>query len=429
MDTGLLRWVEVQEVIELPAQKRQMLSVEMKAHSSLTTANHRWPVERRRGNLNNRRLERMMTTSAEFKHDDKIVTSAQRSDFPNQPKYTDTFVELVAWFWTEGSIRNKVGGVSLSQSSAVNPRNCERIRRALAVTFGSPHLGGLWKLSDPAWRERQIRPDMIEWYLNQHAGRLLVEQAPNRVVSLEFIHSLTQAQLDLFIEVSLLADGSNTTADRFPCLTQKDPRAAESFQIACVLAGHTTTFKQRSDGQYRVSLHRWDRTTFGTRGQWVEYDGPVWCVRTETGTWLAERNGTVYLTGNCARQGIPHSRFLSWDKEDQDKMITWVLEQRLTCEKCGTRHDEWDPEKGGDLHAYYAQTFTDFGCKVVEDAYDAARKNSLKDRDGVPMMNGVRVRLVRKETIEREADFNRTKALKEAGALPITHSLSFYPYP
>lgn len=70
----------------------------------------------------------------------------------------------------------------------------------------------------------------------------------------------------------------------------------------------------------------------------------------------------------------------------------------------------------------------DFGCKVIEDAYDAARENAIKDRDGRPLMNGVRVRLVKKETIQREAEANRIKALREKGIIPKSNTLPFYPF-
>lgn len=46
-------------------------------------------------------------------------------------------------------------------------------------------------------------------------------------------------------------------------------------------------------------------------------------------------------------QGIPHSEFLSWPEDDQDKVIAFLMLKNETCEMCGTREDDWiDPETG-----------------------------------------------------------------------------------
>lgn len=32
--------------------------------------------------------------------------------------------------------------------------------------------------------------------------------------------------------------------------------------------------------------------------KWIDYNGIVWCPRTRNGTWIARRNGTIFITGN-----------------------------------------------------------------------------------------------------------------------------------
>src|SRR3954468_10627236 len=46
--TGLAEWGTILAVKVLPAQQRELLAMEGRSHSSLTTLDHRWPVERRR---------------------------------------------------------------------------------------------------------------------------------------------------------------------------------------------------------------------------------------------------------------------------------------------------------------------------------------------------------------------------------------------
>lgn len=75
--------------------------------------------------------------------------------------------------------------------------------------------------------------------------------------------------------------------------------------------------------------------------------------------------------------------------------MAWWIEQAEACPQCGTRYDDWDPKKGGDVHAYYAQTYTCMGCRAAEDAYSAASDNARElKRDAY----GLKVRLVPKGT-------------------------------
>lgn len=39
---------------------------------------------------------------------------------------------------------------------------------------------------------------------------------------------------------------------------------------------------------------------------------------------------------------------------------------RTVCGGCGTRQDEWDPETGGDRHAYTASDTRCPGCQAIE---------------------------------------------------------------
>ena len=43
------------------------------------------------------------------------------------------------------------------------------------------------------------------------------------------------------------------------------------------------------------------------------------------------------------------------------------------CGECGTALDEWDPKKGGDINAYYAEPYICPGCKSLQDALVAAK--------------------------------------------------------
>lgn len=84
----------------------------------------------------------------------------------------------------------------------------------------------------------------------------------------------------------------------------------------------------------------------------------------------------------CHQYGIPHSFYLGgpllWTEDDRDKAAAYAELLRQTCNGCGTRAEEWNPEQGGDRRAYIAEVRVCPGCEVRErgeaDLNDPARK-------------------------------------------------------
>lgn len=68
----------------------------------------------------------------------------------------------------------------------------------------------------------------------------------------------------------------------------------------------------------------------------------------------------------CEQYRIPHSTFLDWDEDDREKAIWWMIRQKETCPRCGTRDREWDETVGGDRNAYGAEVRRCRGCEVKE---------------------------------------------------------------
>jgi Helix-turn-helix domain len=340
-ETGTSEWQPVLEVHAFPAERREMIGMEGRGHSSLTTPDHYWPAITGNG-------RRVWKTTEKLNVHHKIPLAAMCASVSQEAKYTDAFVELVAWFWTEGDTPGK-RNLRISQSLK-NRANVDRIDAVLREVFGPPveRLGQ--GLPEPRWRRDVDEGRNVRFTLNAVARACLLAVAPARVVSFGLLCSLTPAQLDLFIEVSMLADNSGPTR-----LAQRNRAAAESFQFAAILAGHATSLLERvykpresvpvtRDGRYSMwgvtlQKRRWFTPVANLRmarnkgyvNAWVmervEHDQIVWCPCTENMTWLARRNGHCYFTG-----AVPTGSQKLPQDDHYDPQFRRVIAKRLRAE-------------------------------------------------------------------------------------------------
>jgi len=314
-ETGLTEWHPIEYINKYWVGGRDLISIETQYHSSLTTPNHKWPVikqyQKRTNNLGEsfpERWEREWTTSDKLTSAlNHIILSAKYSDFPTMETYSDDFVKLLAWYWTEGATQN--GLISICQSKKVNMPYVEEIRAILENLFGpqTPNM----KIANPnklaMWAEYDQDLEKATFRLNVHASKSIIELAPNKIISLDFIYSLTEAQLNIFIETSIKADGKRSYT-----IGQSDPNRLKAIELACLLLGKSIN-RYESEWIYRYKdneriakeyiLSFPDRELLGFRRIREKvtkkfYKGTVWCPTVKNATWCARRKGKVFYTGN-----------------------------------------------------------------------------------------------------------------------------------
>lgn len=298
-DTGLGAWQPITDVHTHSVQDEPMLSIEAVGHSSLTTAEHRWPIIKRGRKVAHPR--RRWTTSREgFTTSDRVPVSALHAEIPTEPKYTDEFVELLAWYYTEGWT-GPYGSASFAQSETANPVNVTRIRRCLTALLG-PSTPTTWN----EYRYPDSRnPDCCIFHLCREAAEPFLDAAPDKVVRDDVIHALTAAQLELFIKISIDADGHHRSLSGSAVFSQSRAERLDALELACVLAGRSVRRKHTSDTRGHHWLYVKARNEFQPQlahsrrtNDIIGYTGTVWCPTTANHTWLARRNGTTYFTGN-----------------------------------------------------------------------------------------------------------------------------------
>jgi hypothetical protein len=336
-ETQLSEWQPVLDIHRYQVDE-PLLSIEDESHSSLTTLNHRWPVKDYRDRITFVDSRYLLGNTGRYR---AIAKAAPHHGFPGTPKYSDAFVELVAWFWTEGHVLSnrdgKIGAVSIHQSETANPEDVASIRAALLAEYGPSRRLGRYQNPAPGWSEswshpgglHQDNPDYRYWRfaLNNAAGQAIQDCAPGKVVALTFIRALTHSQLELFIQISLRADGYTECDDgrSYSVIRQKSRDSLEAFQFACTLAGYSTVIRQTpSSGLWWMRLKTgWFHHPRQTNTQLKRYAGTIWCPETANGTWFAKRNETTYFTGNS--QGSQAGSVIvieeSWPTVDRDRWL------------------------------------------------------------------------------------------------------------
>lgn len=308
-ESGLSEWNPVQNIATFEVENEEMVKLETKTHSSISTSNHRWPVLSK---STGGKFIRKWTTSDSIHTGHRIIASASFDKLPTTPRYSNEFVELIAWTWTEGSIRSRPGRnvpqISIHQSHDANPAYIKRIENVLTTLYGPDYIDALpssrrGKSDEIArWRRVDRGNGMSVFRVNNEIAKEICKVCPNRHTTLEFIQSLTLEQLSLFIDVSLMADNCGNNI-----IGQKDPTMLDAIELAAILSGRKVCrFERIVDGftlhkVYQLSIGEKTVCDFQHGGiSKINYTGTIWCPVTANQTWFARHNGKSFYTGNTA---------------------------------------------------------------------------------------------------------------------------------
>lgn len=283
MTAGGLRWALVQKVHRHSQAPYRIWS--QRGTDIAVTDNHRWLVTSR---INPGHYWNLVSTT-----DLRSVHSAPRSapflGFPETSPYTDDFVRLAAWVVTEGHYRpDKRRGNGITINKKKDRDRVAALMERHGVAEGHRREDGThaWELSgDLAASIRQV--------------------APERAPTTEFLTSLTEDQLNLFIQVAIDADGNRKEQvgrKVHTTFAQKRGPILDAMMTACTLAGIPVSRCGNNKGSlgnvevWTVGRSNLIRARKLTPGPYLA--GPVWCPQSELGTFVARRNGTIWITGN-----------------------------------------------------------------------------------------------------------------------------------
>lgn len=203
-------------------------------------------------------------------------------------EFSDPFVAILGWVLTDGGYDYKDGKYPRVRIFQKKLPQSETIRKDLQDS-------GLdyFEFTDPYGKNI--------FNLNAETSRMIVKMFPNRVLTQDFIFSLSREQALIMIDRMLLADGHKKV------FYKTDKNFVDAYQALCVHAGVSTKFDYKSPEDFHGNRYGkrgiFNVITGSTRQfksvvKEESYTGKMWCPTLPNGTVVARRNGKVFFTGN-----------------------------------------------------------------------------------------------------------------------------------
>lgn len=259
----------------------------------------------------------------------------------NSNGFSDDFIRLLAWVITEGNIsiqHSKLKDcrtICIVQSEVNVPyvqeirQVIEIINKEIMIVGSNGKYGGIISREGDQFSliSRRGKKHYIKGY-NEHTtsgknGRVhtfhLSDKISQKIINtlINGIHfiprtllNLSQRQLNILYDTLMKGDGSireyTTRVSKQPRkggsnFVQKREKTIDSFQELCIKIGKRSVKARNTNGLYTASISNknWVQLSKPRNINKILYEGIVWCVTVENSTWIARRNGRIFITGNC----------------------------------------------------------------------------------------------------------------------------------
>jgi hypothetical protein len=319
LDTGLAEWTRVHGMATYQ-HDGPMMAVEKRDLSMRLTTNHRTLVRRHHGRAHILGPVEVVTAD-QLGPQHSVPRSAEWVPDQQAKSIGVDLAALCGWVAAEGWY-SSVSTVYLSQSKTANPEHVQRIDDLISRLHYTPvattqrwrQLVGVYrKETQCTWRGRPWVD--VQWRLPLGLAQEVRRLMPAKLLTAE-LANLVENEARALLEAFIAGDG-HVRGDRIS-IFQKHRANLDWLQMIAVRLGYKTTLRY-TGGRWVLYLTKGGRpiTLRGTNGTHEpmlreHYRGVVWCPMTGTGTFIARRNGSVFITGNSFPPELPRRLILGW---------------------------------------------------------------------------------------------------------------------
>ena len=246
----------------------------------LMTPNHRNIIKKQTG-------EEVVVLAEELAHMDKIRVHAPVI-YPENNGIGKTLAELIGFIIAEGHYKK---GEYIEIYQQEGKAQTDRIDYLLS------------KLEIPYTKHSRNRIDrdrkLVTWFLRKCPLVMwILQNVPPKKLT-QFLVSLPLEEIKSLFDGLIAGDGHIRKDDGRVCFAQKDKETQGWFQILAMRLGYHSV----ASGINVFLTHKQFIGIRNTNGNGkainkIKYSGKVWCPKTPNGTWIARRNGRIFITGN-----------------------------------------------------------------------------------------------------------------------------------
>jgi len=261
----------------------ELIKLSNRSQEQLLTPNHR--VIRTKYNS-----DKLIDAKAEelMDYNSPVYIPVSRENTNNEFDITDEELKLYAWIISEGSIdkgeRTGRERITICQSPITNKDYCNEIENLLKkqnIPFNSTFTNtGLGK-------------GVLRYRLNRTVSKEIVKKIAKKQLPMNILKKCSSRQIRLFIDEYIKGDGSK---ERLRIYT-KDEQIKDDFQELCAVSGYGSHVHLNKNNIFVINIHKNQNQSIMEKKK-LKYKGKVWCPTTSTSTWIARRNGNVFITGN-----------------------------------------------------------------------------------------------------------------------------------
>jgi len=297
IQTGLLEWQPLDRVVSYEVQKQPMIKVGNRDLDMLLTPNHRCVVRSRtKKETITKDYQIVGANKLNSRRYIPVASEWDKQNFVVRHQYIHpAFAEICGWLLSDGHIiHDKYIGIS--QSLEVNKHKCGRIKSRLNILRADykEHI---------ATREYNGKPyRMMNLTIKGWVADKFLEIFPLKNIPGDIMDWSDRA-LGALLRGFIGGDGHKRDDGR-TVIVQKDYDRISMLQAIAVKLGYTARLTRRKGGTWNLFLtNRTYRGLRGTNGKGTTitkelYSGIVWCPQTPLNTFVARRNGSVFITGN-----------------------------------------------------------------------------------------------------------------------------------
>jgi hypothetical protein len=286
---GKTEWQKIEEIPIFEVHNEKLYKLYNRNFKTIVSENHRWVVS----HWQHRDEEYKWRTTKTLSFNDCINRVGMDYNFPTESNISNEQVIILSWFWTDGTINKRKrytkNNVVIYQSEKANPEKCKIIREAL-IRSGEIFC-------------ESITENIISFELYGEMSDWLLSIAPNKKLPVDLPYKLTKEQTELFINNSVLADGTISGLKRikgFEIKVKKEIKKEnlEVIRIMCLLLGiPTSVYEYNNYKGLRSSSIKHIYVNKLKKEEQI-YSGKLWCVKVPSEAFFVKCNNHIYVTGN-----------------------------------------------------------------------------------------------------------------------------------